>query len=287
MLFLYYAMGGGLGHLVRARAFLYSHGLARDAVVLTASEYAGDSRLTRGLEIVCVPRELENDVDEFRGWLTHCIEDLNPDRVCVDSFPCGIVGELCDFSPLSTIRTWHLARLLRWNEYARIIHGTPPRFAVTWRLEPLHDEHEQFLAAHSDVIEDLALADVYEDRDGLEIPACPFWLVVHSGPASEVGELVGYAVDMRDAERVTTRIVVATPNPPDTLPPGCAVLNVFPASGLFPYAQRIISAAGFNVMRQGAPFRDKHFVVPFPRRFDDQFARAARSGSMMRRARHQ
>jgi hypothetical protein len=35
----------------------------------------------------------------------------------------------------------------------------------------------------------------------------------------------------------------------------------------------IFSAAGFNIMRQCAPYRAKHNVLPMSRRYDDQFER--------------
>ena len=56
-------------------------------------------------------------------------------------------------------------------------------------------------------------------------------------------------------------------------------LDLIPASSLFAGAAKIISAAGFNVMLETEPYRGKHHAVPMPRRFDDQFARAARRRS--------
>ncbi len=52
--------------------------------------------------------------------------------------------------------------------------------------------------------------------------------------------------------------------------------ELYPAAQLFPAASRIISAAGFNVMLETEAWRAKHDVVPFARKFDDQYRRAAR-----------
>ena len=52
---LYYALGGGLGHLVRARAVLYTLGVAERAVLVTASPFAADARVVGGLPVVRVP----------------------------------------------------------------------------------------------------------------------------------------------------------------------------------------------------------------------------------------
>jgi hypothetical protein len=97
-----------------------------------------------------------------------------------------------------------------------------------------------------------------------------YWLIVHSGPAEEVLELIAYT-----RELTSSRVLVATPC---DLPmsAGFARIDAFPVSHLFADAERIVSAAGFNVMLETEPWRDKHIVLPFPRRFDDQFARAAK-----------
>jgi hypothetical protein len=103
------------------------------------------------------------------------------------------------------------------------------------------------------------------------------WLIVHAGPGTEIAELVGYAREMADLEGVRPRLTLVSPGPrPDVLPPEVAHLDVYPAWPLFGSAARIITAAGCNAVRQLAPWRDRHRMMPFPRRFDDQYARAAR-----------
>ena len=53
---LYYAMGGGLGHLVRARAVVYTLGIERDTVLLSSSVGAADPRVTGPLRTNQVSR---------------------------------------------------------------------------------------------------------------------------------------------------------------------------------------------------------------------------------------
>jgi rRNA maturation protein Nop10 len=105
----------------------------------------------------------------------------------------------------------------------------------------------------------------------------PYWLIVHSGPQSEVAELIAYANDIRAAEASDVALWVASPQAPVNLAASVRVLDVFPADAYFAAAQRIFSAAGFNIMRQTAPYRGKQTVLPMPRRFDDQFERARRA----------
>ncbi|SEG69270.1 hypothetical protein SAMN04489712_10967 [Thermomonospora echinospora] len=103
------------------------------------------------------------------------------------------------------------------------------------------------------------------------------WLVVHSGPDAEIGELVAYARDLAAVEGLSPRLTLVSPHRPADLPAQIAHLDVYPVWPLFPSAERIITAAGFNAVRQLSPWRDRHRMLPFPRTLDDQFTRAART----------
>jgi hypothetical protein len=81
---------------------------------------------------------------------------------------------------------------------------------------------------------------------------------------------------MAELEGLRPRITLVSPTRPYALPPEVAHLDVYPAWPLFPAAERIITAAGCNIVRQLAHLPERHRMMPFPRRFDDQFTRAAR-----------
>jgi hypothetical protein len=253
----YYAIGGGLGHLVRARAALHTLGVS-DAVLVTASPFAKDARVTGEVPVIDVPVSLDGDRVRLRRWFADVVAAERPERVIVDAFPAGVLGELPELDvPLD-----HIARLLRWPKYARRLDGALPPIETTFVLEPLHPDHRAALEGASDRLEPLLLFDppapVRDDAAGAA-------LVVHAGPDHEVEALVALA-------RTTSHPVrVARPGGPD--------LDVRPASALFPSAAAIVTAAGFNAMRQAAPFRDRHVFVPFPRPLDDQFARATTSAA--------
>lgn len=182
------------------------------------------------------------------------LASLRPERIIVDAFPLGLFGELAGIDvPLD-----YVARLLRWDEYRRRVPHALPRFGTMYVVEEV---------THSVPCERVVELTLDVDAPAESLPF-PHWLVVHSGPEEEVRELITYAEDLQRIENDDTRIVVVSP---------CAGgMDVIPACGLFAGANRIISAAGFNVMLETEPYRDKHHVVPMPRRFDDQFARAAR-----------
>jgi hypothetical protein len=270
---LYYAVGGGLGHLTRGRRVLETLGLAENAALVTASPYASDSRVTGSIPVIHVPPHLEHAPDEHRTWLRALISQHPVERLIADAFPGGIQGELSGLP----IPIDHVARILRLDEYLRqsgaLQTDVIPRFGTTWIVEDLTPDHEAFVRTHSDRVETLDLP-----RETFETPASAedFWLLVHSGPEDEVQELIAYTATLRDLDAtppprilVASRCIVA-------LPSGFEPTNEYPAARLFPSASRIISAAGFNVMHETAPWAAKHDVVPFPRRFDNQYLRASR-----------
>lgn len=226
----YYAPGGGLGHLTRAVRVLDALGL--DAVIVTTSSF------DIGRDVVRVPLSLEGDVTRHRDFL----RDLGATRILADTFPAGIQGELSGLD----VRIDYVARLLRWRVYREAVPCALPPIDTMYVVEELTHHVDAREVVHLDLT----------PPDVPEVPPEHYTLVVHSGPAEEVEELIAYAHD-RGA--------------PDVL-----VANVYPARHLYPAAARIVTAAGFNTMLETRQWAHKHDVVPFPRRFDDQFLRAAR-----------
>lgn len=244
---LYYAVGGGLGHRNRARRVLAALSIG-DAEILGTSD---------------LPADLEGNREGHRRFLADRFRDR---RVIVDAFPAGIQGEL---SGIEGVRFDHVARLLQWPAYRGAVPHDPPRFGTTWVVEPLAPAHDAFVREESERVVPLTLvADVL--RPPVSPPAHPFALIVHSGPAMEVLELMAYARELgSEPVLVATRCEVA-------LPGGFTRLETDRPGAYFEGARRIVSAAGFNIMLETEPWRDKHHVMPFPRRFDDQYLRAAR-----------
>ena len=159
--------------------------------------------------------------------------------------------------------------------YADYPPGRVPRFVTTWTIEPLEAEHTAVLEECSGELVALALQDPPAAAP-LRMPAIPepYWVIANSGPRDEVAELVSYAADTRAVERSSATLVVVSHVRLDARPAACVELDLYPATALFARAERVVTAAGFNAVRQAAPWRDKHLTLPFPRRFDDQFGRA-------------
>lgn len=268
----YYALGGGLGPLARARAVLYTLGYTGQVRLISASVHARDARVVGDWEVVLVPPSLEHDPRAFARWIDATLAAAGAECLCVDTFPAGILGELCGLTATG-IELWHIARRLRWARYATQLAGAAPSFERTYLLEPLEDTHEAYLGTHSRSVERLCLRDPPCESALLPLTAAAHWLVVHSGPTAEVEEPVAYATELRRREDASVELWVLTPQSLARLPAHTYVHDVYPAQRHFAAADRIFSAAGFNIMRQCAPYRAKHTVLPMPRRYDDQFER--------------
>jgi hypothetical protein len=303
-----YAIGGGAGHVTPARRVIDALGIRNNAFIVATP---CDPRAAGGIPLVEVPRSLEGDVAAHHAWL----EGIECERLIVDVFPAGIQGELSRFDRVPLDFVGRLLRLdeyrratndAEWPQFetAYIVEEEAPevRAKRVTRLEltpqrvntdcvavsseavrgakgPL--ANRQFCARRPFAPQSPSLLRVTPSFASLDAttpasaqPRSParesFWLIVHSGPSDEVEELIAYT-----RELTTAHVLVATPCD-IPMPDGFERVDAFPVSHFYADAERIVSAAGFNVMLETEPWRDKHIVLPFPRRFDDQFARAAR-----------
>lgn len=277
---IYYALGGGLGHVTRARAVLHTLSLEAGALILVSSPEAADPHFAGRVPVKCVPATLACEATVCRQWLEETIVTHQPSALFLDAFPSGLVGEIAQFSLPAHLPVHHVARLVSARALAAITACQCPRFDTVHLVEELLPEHHRWLAAHTQDLRPLVLVDPPAAPGPPAADASlvlqPYWLIVHSGPASEVKELLGYAADLRANEDVNRTLVLVTPHLPSELPPDTAVRPCHPASMLFPDAERIFGGGGFNFVRQTAPFRAKTHYLPFPRRYDDQYLRVAR-----------
>ncbi|MEK6375996.1 MAG: hypothetical protein AABO58_25240 [Acidobacteriota bacterium] len=184
MTLVYYAMGGGLGHLTRARAFLHTLGLERDAVIVAESPFAGDRRVVGDIPV---------------------LRERPEGQLILDTFPGGLFGEI------EGGRVDYVARYVRWDRYE--LPKDPPRIGRAYILEPLHLEQDRYVRERAEeVIEDFELRDPPAAQDLPPLPPT-YALVVHSGPQEEIDELLAYARDVCLQEGVADPIVA-----PDVYP---------------------------------------------------------------------
>lgn len=262
---LYYAVGGGLGHITRSLAILNrSPWLAKRARLMTSSAIAG-------LAVSHSPSPVDHVADEtitskrrYAEFLSDYLERHRARLLIVDTFPSGIVGEWGWVKP--PIPMILVARHIKWEEYAKRVGGNGAAPAHTLGVEPLDEGQERALGNCGEVFRMDSPITLEQQGGGSTKRGV---LVVHSGPAEELAELKKIAL-----ERANSADDV------DVISPGC---GVYPAESFIRDYSTIVSGAGYNMsaLASQAPPGVTHILHPFERRFDDQFLRARRIGEGM------
>ena len=282
----YYALGGGLGHVTRAQALIHTLGLEGPVTLAMTSAWRhGLLPIPDHFRQVKAPQALSQDARGVRAWITELLMRERYQVIIIDAFPVGLLGELCDFSFPTTAKLLHCARRLQWPIYAQCLTGQIPYYDQCYQLEQLSRPHLDTLRSSCQTVEVLRLEDSTIDGEFVNLssesePERPLWLIIHAGSDDETIELVDFAIESATIEGVTPRFLLISPQRPEMLSNKIEHRRVYPAHHWFSRAQRIFSACGFNTVRQLSAHRAKHRFMPFPRRFDDQFARASalRSG---------
>ena len=267
---LYYAVGGGLGHLTRAAAIIdYLQIPKKDVLILTASPFA--QIYFPDFPILSLPNHLQNNPDFYEIWLQQQCRKFCFTEIWIDSFPCGILGELHCLQKFD-LKATYLARILDWKNYAGLMKHKPT-FEKIWLLEDLEKEHLEFIGSLSCKLENFTFhypekmpkEKIFDRND---------WLIVHSEPAHEIEELLAYAYEQAEMEKLKPRFCLISPIKELDTVIAYTHFNLYPAYPYFAQAGRIFTACGFNSMKQAKHFTDKHYFLPFRRRFDNQFLRA-------------
>ncbi len=274
---LYYAFGGGLGHLTRASAVMYTLGYqSNDFFILTSSEYA--SLVFKEENIVKFPKDLYAFPGELKVRIESIIIHYKIDVFFIDSFPFGINGELNNLQ-IGNCRINYIARLLNWTNYCELVSNFKLRIDTSFIVEKLPDNQLSFILNYSNRNQYLDLKyptpNNFEKTDKILAQIeTPFWLIVHSGDFNELNLLYQYAKDLAELENQKPNyLIISQVNMKDVLLP-CKLINYYPASEFFTTAEKIFTGCGFNAMAQTVQYIDKHHFIPFKRRFDDQFIRA-------------
>ena len=270
----YYAMGGGLGHLVRAYIYLQQFNF-EDHKVITAT--ASDHLIFPASKMLLVPTEYRQSASQLKKWLAQQIDFYQPARFLVDVFPAGVLGELDD-RLLAGMISEHLSRRLKWSKYKNKINIKSPRYQKVMIAEILESEHQVYLDRHGQIKQKLRLDYNYLARlnpipEKIEITQQETWLIVHSGPAEEVKQLLDYAQELARLEQKKPRYWLFTQSECGHNDGQIEIKTHFPALHYFSAGSRLFTAGGFNSVQLHRYFQGKHHFLPFPRKYDDQFWR--------------
>ncbi len=193
---LFYAQGGGLGHLQRSIHMinilqLFSNDdISCQVFVASSSPYLTDylnnyiakiavsnpklENKSQHIKPILIPQNFENDLkndlkhglENYQKWLVKQINDLNISEIYLDVFPCGLVGEWNNMVELlanyqreanfSEIKFYSISRHLKWQNYKQLI-TKPLFFEASFVVEALESEHLAFITQHSKSVKTLKL----------------------------------------------------------------------------------------------------------------------------------
>lgn len=264
---LFYAIGGGLGHLSRCKAFLHTMGWEhRDFRIVTASPRAG--KVFDSSRIIAPPPTSSPIV--LRRFIDDLVQPDSFDEIYVDAFPAGILGELADWQgPQLNL----IARHIKWEAYQKRIQGTIPQFGHVYACEEISAEQTAAMNYREKTALNLTWPDIPAQ---FKLPEnC--WLLVHAGPEEEVAALHTYAKQLAQMRDLTPQFcIVGNPELNPESFPEAVLRSVYPAWPLFVEAELVITAGGFNSIAQMSDMQEKHICLPFFRPLDDQGYRKSR-----------
>ena len=266
---LYYAMGGGLGHLTRSLAILGKAPQFSGSVRLMTSSLLTPMIIAYApCPVDYVPGEYLSSMQKYVKFLQEYLQRYQIETIILDTFPVGIVGEWTRVG--RELPRILIARYLRWEAYLdRINNSYDPFPEHTLVLEPLARGYHTIITTYSQAISLDAPIMLQEFEElSAAMPSKRGILIVHSGNLEEREELVKRAQDKcNEWDQQEGNIEMIFPE-----------RGIYPAEQIIPRYSYIISGAGYNMvaMASQAPTTRKHFLHPFQRRFDDQVERLKR-----------
>jgi hypothetical protein len=272
---LFYAMGGGLGHLCRINALIHTLGIINKRII-TNSAFA--PLVFESDEIINVSADYYHKPRELAAFIETVIYRFNVADFYIDTFPAGMIGEL-NYMRLKTCRLMYIARLLNPESGKSLMKDTGLNYHHTFQVEEIHSQHKEFINKHSVSISEISLIyPAIKEKPVLQQVLaninCKPWIIVHSGPTHELEILYRHALDISSIHNQKPLFLILT-QVKDLLPGNDIVqLNYFPAVHFFPFAEKIFTACGFNSMYQTRQYAEIHHFIPFDRKYDDQFERA-------------
>lgn len=273
---LYYAFGGGLGHLTRAAAFIYSLGFHQDQfIIISSSEYA--EIVFKKHQIIKISEDYYSKPFELRFLIEKYIKELHIDNFYIDSFPVGIAGELNGLRTKGC-KINYIARYLKWNNYYPYIESAL-YFDNTFIVDFLAIEQLAFVNETSKNIRHLNLREPptknynFVEKILAKLTG-NIWLIAHCGNLNEIKTLYSHSKEIAGLLKNTPKYLIISQLENIAIDSGVQYLKYFPASDFFPFVDRIFTACGYNTMRQTLQYSNKHICIPFERRFDDQYMRA-------------
>lgn len=210
---LYYAFGGGLGHLTRASAVLYTFGYhENDFLVVTSSPFA--NIVFKEKNFIYIPDDFNTKPAELCSRIESIIQEFQINVFYVDSFPLGLIGEFIHMKVKKCVIRY-IARLLKWNNYVSCLSNFYFRFEETFIIEPLPDVQMDYIIRNSENYKYISLKYPSSENKSdvnqiLSKISSPVWLIVHSGNMDEINILQNFAAEIADIEHTKPEYLVVS-----------------------------------------------------------------------------
>ncbi len=269
---LFYAHGGGLGHLTRIHKLIRTLKLPAHAVcIITPSAFTSYFTDYKFVKI-----SWNTPVENWSKTIEETLIKHNTNTFYIDTFPLGIKGELLTiYKTFPKLKYVYISRILKWQDYYNSMPlGCPITFSKTIILEELYPEHLYWIQKNTLDIEFVTLQN---DRfPAIPFLKSPYLLVVHSGGKKAVLQICNEALKVCQ-NRPEIAIIVFTQVDVDLKDPRIQIFkNKYPVSRYFKHAEKIYTAAGFNSMQELNLYKEKHIAIPLDKLYDDQFFRYAK-----------
>jgi hypothetical protein len=283
---LFYALGGGLGHVARglalARKLLPMIGVRGQ--LLTNSPFASaleeEVRRCSGLSLQIISPEANKD--EVTARVKELVAELRPVLFVVDTFPRGLAGELAEIIPALSYAAWKVL----------IGRNLPEEYAARFGLRSFVEEHFQLVLVPGEksIWEECSLSASVPPiliRERSEVlsaeKAAKFLrleprencvLIVGSGTVEEI------CSQAKLLQELSQNWPAAWPPLRLAIPPGIDIeldglppVRYFPLSELFSVVRVFIGSAGYHLVHEARRASIPLIASIQPRLYDDQRSR--------------
>jgi len=225
---IYYAVGGGLGHVSRAYKVLDALDIKPGQTKIITAHDSVPTAVGTSHDLLSVPASWAKSPSLLSKQLATWVEEFSAKRLLIDTFPMGIRGEIDQSLLPPELSFDYIARFLKWPPYLRSALGAIEcstkegsingfvgvqhhglKFENIYAVEQMHPEQAAFVTGACSQTMNLKLKPLTATVVDYNLPK-EYWLVVHSGPAEEVGQLIALADDMAAVEKQRPDIVICT-----------------------------------------------------------------------------
>lgn len=264
-MYLFYVYGSGLGHLNRVLNFIYTQKIAlEEVVIITNSSFC--SFIPKTINVISKEDSFFKDKISLYNFITDCIKKHQISTLIIDVFPAGFYGEFEKGFNQFNVTTVLLARILK-EAYFKTY--SCPEYNLIYFLEDgITKEKYKYLKT---AVLDLKQRPNLTNENSFQLKE-PFYVIMHSSPEDEVLLLYKQAL----LYRTTEYIYIYTYNAisPSLLSEKTMVIQKEKVSKkILEKADKIFTGYGFNTALETKEYLHKQHIIPFKRKFDDQFKR--------------